>query len=538
MEESKTISNYFTRVLTISNEMKRNGESLSDTMVIEKILRSLPPSFDYIIVAIDESKDIGSMTIDQLIGSYQAHGEKLEKKKGKNPWSKLYTQRRGRGREDVNNEVENQWSPYKRGRGRGFQSQKGGKPQIQCYNCRKFGHYANDCTSSRQVQEKANLVEVEDEDELTLLMTRHDEQQGWIKPCHIDFATSNHMMSEEDLFVKMEKNKGNVTFGDESKAPVKGKGKILIRAKDGSHQYISDVYNVPNMKSNILSVEKLLQKNYDIHFKYRSATIRNQEGKLIAKVPMTKNQMFILNIQHDEAKCLKSCPKDHSWLWYMRSSLPKEATSRTKEPLQLIHTDLCGPITPTSHAMVEKEKSLKIKSIRPDRGGEFLSNEFNKFCEDNRIWIFLIAPYSPQQNRVVERKNRTILNMCPSKSLENKTSQEAWNGMKPTISHLRIFGSIAYVHFLSQRRSKLDDRSEKHVFVGYNKQSKVFEEAMKSKKWRQAMEKEIKSIGKNNTWELTTLPKGQKTIGVKWVYMAKIKRQRRSGEVQGKTRGK
>nr|GFD51467.1 copia-type polyprotein [Tanacetum cinerariifolium] len=49
----------------------------------------------------------------------------------------------------------------------------------------------------------------------------------------------------------------------------------------------------------------------------------------------------------------------------------------------------------------------------------------------------------------------------------------------------------------------------------------VFEEAMKSKKWRQAMEEEIKSIEKNDTWELTTLPKGQKAVGVKWVYKAK-----------------
>ncbi|GJW77233.1 RNA-directed DNA polymerase, eukaryota, reverse transcriptase zinc-binding domain protein [Tanacetum coccineum] len=141
------------------------------------------------------------------------------------------------------------------------------------------------CNSSRQVEKKANLVEVEDEYELTLLMAKHDEQEERIEPWHIDSAASNHMTGEEDLFVEMEKGKGNVTFGDESKALVKGKGKILIRAKDGSHQYILDVYNVPNLKSNILSMEQLLEKNYDIHFKDRSATIRNQEGKLIAKVP-------------------------------------------------------------------------------------------------------------------------------------------------------------------------------------------------------------------------------------------------------------
>ncbi|GJU87479.1 retrovirus-related pol polyprotein from transposon TNT 1-94 [Tanacetum coccineum] len=205
-----------------------------------------------------------------------------------------------------------------------------------------------------------------------------------------------------------------------------------------------------------------------------------------------------------------------------------------------------------------------------------------------------------------------LLNRCLSKSLENKTPQEALNGLKPTVSHLRVLGSIKYVHVPSQRRSKLNDRSEKHVFVGYDKQSKAYKlynlitrkvvvsrdmefeeegswdwsieenkrydflpmtdeeetgesgdevqqpesptptltqdshisssegepktrslqelyEAMKSKKWRQAMEEKMKSIEKNDTWELKTLLKCQKAIGVQWVYKAKKKAK---GEVE------
>ncbi|KAK2993848.1 hypothetical protein RJ640_027325 [Escallonia rubra] len=207
-------------------------------------------------------------------------------------------------------------------------------------------------------------------------------------------------------------------------------------------------------------------------------------------------------------------------------------------PLELIHTDVCGPIDPASlgkniyfllfiddysrktwvyflkqksevfstfkrfKALVEKQSGYQIKAMRSDRGGEFISKEFKAFCEENGIRRPLTIPYSPQQNGVVERKNRSIVNMTrsmlksknlpkefwaeavvcavylsnrsPTRSVWNQTPQEAWSGYKPSVSHLKVFGSIAYVHVPDQQRKKLDDKSEKFIFIGYSQESKGY----------------------------------------------------------------
>ena len=311
---------------------------------------------------------------------------------------------------------------------------------------------------------------------------------------------------------------------------------------------------------------------------------------------------------------------------------------------------------------MEKESGREIKSMRSDRGGEFTSHEFQEFCEAHGIRQPLTVPRSPQQNCVAERKNRTILdiarsmlkskgmpkefwaeavacavylsNRSPTRSVWGKTPQEAWSGRKPGISHLKVFGSIGYVHVPDETRTKLDDKSKKFILIGYDSSSKGyklynpntkktvisrdvefdeeghwefgkpdetynfnpyieedmqqsleqasedqqesatprtspitvvgdsppsmnersksrtrslqeiyenteriedltlfclftdcepvnFQEAVQNKKWRDAMDEEIKAIMKNNTWELASLPNGQKAIGVKWVYKAK-----------------
>ena len=67
-----------------------------------------------------------------------------------------------------------------------------------------------------------------------------------------------------------------------------------------------------------------------------------------------------------------------------------------------------------------------------------------------------------------------LLNRLPTKSVQRKTPIEAWSGEKPSVKHLKVFGSLCYLHVPSIKRGKLDERAEKGVFIGYAIESKGY----------------------------------------------------------------
>ena len=77
MKDSESVEEYFNRVLSIVNQLKANGEQILDQRVVEKILRSMTRKFEHVVVAIEESKDLATLSINSFMGSLQSHELRL-----------------------------------------------------------------------------------------------------------------------------------------------------------------------------------------------------------------------------------------------------------------------------------------------------------------------------------------------------------------------------------------------------------------------------------------------------------------------------
>ncbi|KAG8493957.1 hypothetical protein CXB51_011293 [Gossypium anomalum] len=221
-----------------------------------------------------------------------------------------------------------------------------------------------------------------------------------------------------------------------------------------------------------------------------------------------------------------------------RLPFPTNKAWRASERLQLIHTDVCGPMKTLSlndsryfilsiddylryywiyflkhksevasvfwkfKAAAETETSCKLKTLRSDNGTEYTSAMFQGFCDKVGIKHQLINIYTLQQNGVSKRKNRSLMDMAkcllfernlpktlwaeavntavylqnrlPTKALVHKTPFKAWFGFKPSIAHLRVFGCICYAHVPTVKRDKLAKKAQPGILVGYSSVKKGY----------------------------------------------------------------
>ncbi|KAH9750255.1 hypothetical protein KPL71_013814 [Citrus sinensis] len=151
---------------------------------------------------------------------------------------------------------------------------------------------------------------------------------------------------------------------------------------------------------------------------------------------------------------------------------------------------------------VQNEKCYSITCIRSDHGGEFENHAFENFCNDFGIEHQFSLPRTPQQNGVVERKNRSIQEMARTMLNENslpkyfwaeavntacyvlnrvlirpnlnKTPYELWKDRKPNIGYFKVFGCKCFVLNTKDNLGKFDPKSDVGIFLGYSNSSKAY----------------------------------------------------------------
>eukprot|EP00253_Pinus_taeda_P009946 PITA_09946 len=330
MKESENIDSFFTHVIGLITQMRTHGETIEERRIVEKILRVLPSKFDAIVTTIEETKDLSSFSVDELHASLITHEQRLSRNQNSSLEQAFKTQMSfGRGR--------GQGRGNKRGRGRS--QNRGGRSSLANAQGRGSNPNQNQGQGSSQQRDQhhvqgqrqnANVTRENISQTNVLLacnMAETNSEDIWF----LDSGCSNHMTGNIALFFALDKNmKSEVTLGTDSKVSVMGKGEVKIFTKQGERKTIADVYYVPGMRCNLLSIGQLVQKGYNVYFVNDVCTIMDipPSKRCIAEVKMTRNRMFPLRIRADlknkneiaavTQEAFQSVPKDENWLWHLR----------------------------------------------------------------------------------------------------------------------------------------------------------------------------------------------------------------------------
>jgi hypothetical protein len=327
MTESKNVDQFMTRVMGIVNQIRLIGESIPDQRIVEKVLRSLPTKFEMVVTAILESKDLSRFSTDELIDSLVTHETRLHLTDESivNAFKTQFSFSRGRGRghqgqgsttsDQHSNGGNRQQSQHQNFQGhrqqhqnQNFQPQRGrgrrsnDKSSIQCYYCKKYGHYESECWKKQadHLSGRAHVSNHTGETSKGMFLSCHKSEEQPKDLWLLDSGCNNHMTGNKDLLSCIDSSiSSDITLGNDSLVKVQGKGTVPILTKQNEKKDINNVYHVPDLKHNLLSVGQLIEHGYKVLFEGASCKIYDKipSRKLISEIHMTQNRMFPLTLR-------------------------------------------------------------------------------------------------------------------------------------------------------------------------------------------------------------------------------------------------
>lgn len=139
------------------------------------------------------------------------------------------------------------------------------------------------------------VTDQEPDDMIRMTNTQSNNEQTnmW----YLDSGCSNHMDDNKKWFTKLDELvKKVIIFADDRHVTSSGKGNVVVVRKDGERTSITDIFNVPSMTSNLISIGQLLAKEYNMKLEKNRMKVYNGEGRVILKEPLSDNKTFKVEI--------------------------------------------------------------------------------------------------------------------------------------------------------------------------------------------------------------------------------------------------
>ena len=461
-------------------------------------------------------------------------------------------------------------------------AQSKAKSKLKCGFCKKKGHKEADCffkkAANKQKTEDQTANKVDHEVISWIADVQHTSAPKTSDLWCVDSGCTAHLCNDLKLFSNTQETDSNLRLANNATSKVTSKGVVKINIADTDKSItLSNALYVPDLANNLLSVARIVDTESTVTFSKHNATVRDKGGELKFIAPRIGDLFFL----REEAprSCLVLEKDSTVKRWHQRlghlnfaemrhmlhsqavkglemsgaidrvkcdtciagklTAAPfKSSETTTKEPLELIHSDLCGPMRVSSvegasyfltfiddysrlgyvffirnksdvvdtfvqfKNLVENQTGYKIKNFQSDNGREFYNQRMIDFLKQAGIHHRLTVPYTPQQNGVAERRNRTLVeaarcmmlesglppslwaeaigtanhvrNRCTSRSIPSGTPYERWIKNKPDVTHLRAFGEKVFILNKAQNKGKFDARGIPGYFVGYSANSKAY----------------------------------------------------------------
>ncbi|GKC22127.1 retrovirus-related pol polyprotein from transposon TNT 1-94 [Tanacetum coccineum] len=517
---------------TIITSLKALDESFTSRNHVRKFLRALPTKWHPKVMAIEESKDLSTLPLDELIGNLKVYEVVLEKdseasKVKKEKYKSLALKaRKGSSDEEESCSGSNEecamavrdFKKFFKRRGKFVRQPHDDKKSFWKVKEEKKGKEDRRCFNESDEEDESKRDEIclmaLDNNEVCLKVKLEPDE--WIK----DSGCSRHMTGNKDLFSTYEAiNGGNVVFGSNTKSKIIGKGQIrdkickVLFSETNSEILKDDITIGRGIRKNGLYIMKMGNPPKDSlcltsmddtstlwHRRLGYANMRLIQS--LSSKELVRNLPKLKFKNHFCDAC--SIGKQHA------SHKAKNVVSTTK-CLELLHMDLFGPSAVQSYGdnfytfkayIILNKETIRVEESLNVRFDESPPPKSSTLVDDDIIESQIIE----NQIEDVEVKengplNKDIVNIKESKDHPIE----------------KVKGN------LNERplRSQVQNQSNFFCFISFIEPKKI-KEAIKDGSWTMAMQEELNKFVTNDVWSLIPPPDNQTIIGNKWVFKNKL----------------